>query len=339
MQKRQLGSTGLEISFMGIGGIPLQRFDEKNAEEILLAAKEAGINFIDTARGYTRSEELIGKALKKAGRENFVVATKAQSRDREGMKREIALSMEKLDCGQIDLYQCHFVCKDEDLDKILGEGGAIEALEEAKREGVIRHVGVTSHNLGVALRAIETGRFETVQFPFNFIEEDGAKVFAAAKRRGMGTISMKPVGGGAIRNRGLSFRHIYSIGDSDCIIPGVDNAEQLRENAADIGDPPAPLTEEEKKRMEDEKKLLGREFCRRCDYCQPCPKGIPISVIFTAKAYYERYNLKDWAIMKYKACKANYLDCLKCGRCESKCPYGLPIRKMLEKTHELLGGK
>lgn len=337
MIKKQLGNTGIKIAFMGIGGIPLQRFDDKNAEDILIKARKLGISFIDTARGYTKSEQLIGGALKKTGRDNFIIATKAQSRDYEGMKKEIALSMEKLDCGYIDLYQCHFVCKEEDLKKILSEDGAMKALLEAKDKGIIKHIGITSHNKKIAIEGIKSGKFETVQFPFNFIENDGYDVFSEAKKHSMGTIAMKPVGGGAIINRGLSFRTLYFSGVTDVIIPGVDNALQLEENAEALGEIPAEISTEEAITIRKEKDLLGKEFCRRCDYCQPCPKGIPISVIFTAKAYYERYNLKDWALAKYKAVKANYQDCLKCGKCESKCPYSLPIREMLKKTHEILG--
>ena len=149
---------------------------------------------------------------------------------------------------------------------------------------------------------------------------------------------MKPLGGGAITNRGLSFKYLSNEENLDCIIPGVDNAEQLKSNMTDFlncyGD--GKFTDSERDIIEKEKNLLGVDFCRRCDYCQPCSKNIPISVIFTAKAYYERYDLKDWALGKYKACKANITDCIDCGKCEKRCPYNLPIRQMLRQTHELL---
>ncbi len=338
MERRKLGKTGLEVSFMGIGGIPLQRFDENNTVEILSEAINQGINFIDSARGYTKSEELIGKALKKVGREKFVIATKAQSRDYDGMIKEMDISLKNFQTDYIDLYQCHFVCNENDLNKILSENGALKALLEYREKGLIKHIGITSHNMKTAVMGIESGKFETVQFPFNFIESDGKTVFKKAKEHNMGTIAMKPLGGGAITNRGLSFKYLSNEENLDCIIPGVDNAEQLKSNMTDFlncyGD--GKFIDSERDIIEKEKNLLGVDFCRRCDYCQPCTKNIPISVIFTAKAYYERYNLKDWALGKYKACKANITDCIDCGKCEKRCPYNLPIRQMLRKTHELL---
>lgn len=335
MEKRLLGSTGLLSSFMGIGGIPLQRFDENNSYEIFSTALRYGINFIDTARGYTKSEELIGSALQRLGREKFILATKAQSRTYDDMKKEIETSLYHLKTTYIDLYQCHFVCNEQDLNNILSPNGALKALLQAKEEGLIKHIGITSHNLKTAETAVKSKAFETLQFPFNFIESEGIKVFKAAKENNMGVIAMKPLGGGAIVNRGISFRYAANFKEIDCIIPGVDNKEQLESNVLDFMRATS-LSDNELQKIEEEKLLLGREFCRRCDYCQPCPQNIPISVIFTAKAYYERYNLKEWAIGKYQACKANASDCIKCGRCESKCPYGLPIREMLVQTHKLL---
>ena len=336
MHHNMLGKTGLKVSLMGIGAIPLQRFDKENALAILEKAATLGVNFIDTARGYSVSEEFLGFALERMGHGKFVVATKSMKRDYEGMRFDIETSLKTLKTSYIDLYQCHFVVTKYELDEILSSDGAMKALLEAKKKGLIGHIGVTSHNKAIALSAIDTHAFETVQFPFNFIETDGVDVFKRAKGQDMGTIVMKPIGGGAIKNIDLSLRYIASHGFVDTLIPGVDNALQLTKNAMSFNEDVLALTESEQIIAAKEKAELGNSFCRRCDYCKPCPAGIEISLIMNADAYYRRYSLVDWAKAKYTAIEHNITDCLDCGACEDRCPYGLSIRQMLRDAHEIL---
>ncbi len=336
MKYNKLGKTDLSVSLMGVGAIPLQRFDEENALSILHEALNLNINFVDTARGYTVSEELIGSALSKLGRDKFVIATKSMKRDYAGMKADIEVSLKNLRSDYIDLYQCHFVTTAQELEKIISQDGALKALLEAKKNGKIRHFGITSHNNNTIISAIDSQIFETVQYPFSFIETDGLEVFERAKKYEMGTIAMKPLGGGAIRNIGLSLRYIASRGVVDTLIPGVDDEVQLRTNAEPFLSEIKPLSEFENRIIMQEKEVIGREFCRRCDYCQPCPAKIPISLIFNAYAYYQRYHLVDWAKDKYKACEKNIMDCIDCGACEQKCPYNLPVRDLLRRSHDIL---
>lgn len=336
MIKRKLGKTGLEISVVGLGGIPIQRVNEETAIEIIKECKNSEINFIDTATGYGKSEEYIGKGLKAAGRENFYIATKAPSFTYEEMKKSIQISLKSLGVKYIDLYQIHNIDTEEKFINSFSQNGALKALIEAKEEGIIRHIGVTSHSAILLDKAIEYDHIETIQFPFNFIENQGIEVFKKAIEKNIGIIGMKPVAGGAIKNVEISLKYIIGSELVDVAIPGMESIKQVKENAS-IGKEIVQLTEEENKKIADEIKELGNEFCRRCGYCLPCPQGINIPYVFNFKAYYERYDLKDWAIDRYYASSAHASDCIKCGKCEERCPYKLPIRKMLEDTIKVLG--
>ncbi len=210
MQYIKLGKTNLEISRLGIGAIPLQRFDEENAYKVLKCALENKVNFIDTARAYSISEELLGYGLEKLGASNFVIATKSMVRDYESMKRDIRTSLKNLRVDYIDLYQVHFLNSVDDFNKIFSEDGAMRALREAKEEGLIGHIGVSSHKIDIAKMLIETNEFETMQFAYNHIEEHNEEIFLLSKEYGMGTIVMKPVCGGATDYVELSLRNIAS---------------------------------------------------------------------------------------------------------------------------------
>ncbi|MBE6038487.1 MAG: aldo/keto reductase [Anaerofustis stercorihominis] len=330
MQKRKLGKTGLVVSLLGVGGIPLQRFDEDNAYNILKAAVENDVNFVDTAKAYTTSESLIGSAMAKIGRDKFVLASKSKSRDYESMKNDIQTSLEALQTGYIDLYQCHCVASDAEIEQIFSENGAYKALEEAKAAGKIGHIGFSAHKKEIALKLIETGKFETVQYAFNYIEVGGKDVLEAAQKCDMGTIIMKPMGGGAIKNRELSLRYIGKCDAVSVMIPGVDDNKQLIENVSFVKNIDKEFTQDELNTINAEVDILGDKFCRKCDYCQPCPNGINISNILMLDGYFTRYGLEDWAKSRYDGSAA---DCAECGECESKCPYELPIIEMLKAAH------
>lgn len=336
MEKRGLGKTKIEASVIGFGGIPIQRVSKEMAIELIREANNKGINFIDTARGYNESENLIGEALELIGRDKFYLATKSMKRDYSGMLEEVNTSLEQLRTDYIDLYQFHNVRSFDELDIIMGENGALKALKEVKAKGLIKEIGITSHSPEILSKAIDTGEFATIQCPYNPVERQAEEVFKKAKEMNIGVIVMKPLAGGAIRNGELSLRFIVDNPNITVAIPGMDDLEQITINAT-VGINRRKLTEEEEKTLLEEANSLGAEFCRRCGYCLPCPQGIDIPTQFLMEGYYTRYNLKEWAQTRYDAMETRAVHCIQCGICETKCPYNLPIRKMLKNVVAKLG--
>lgn len=325
---RKFGNTGMEIKRVGFGGIPIQRISQEDTNKVIDELEKCGVNFIDTARGYTISEEYLGNALK-GRREKFYIATKSMSRDYESMKKDIEISLKNLQTDYIDLYQMHNV-KPAEYDTIFGEDRAYRALLEAKEAGKIKHIGITSHGLETVEKAVESGKFETIQFPYNIVENQADEVFKKAHEKGVGTIVMKPLAGGAIDDGTLAMKYILSREYIDVAIPGMDRPEQVKENTAVLEN--FELTEEDNVKITKIKSELGTNFCRRCEYCLPCPQGVIIPQNFLLEGYYTRYGLQDWAIDRYKALGEDQRasNCIECGACESKCPYELPIIEMLK---------
>lgn len=335
MKYRRLGKTELQVSVTGFGGIPIQRIDASFAEQVVDRAIELGINFFDTARGYTDSEEKLGAALKKH-RDQVIIATKSMARDKKGMAEDIEKSLRTMGVDYIDLYQMHNVKDKGALEQVLGGGGALAALKEAKEKGKIRHIGVTGHIKDVLMEILQTGEMETVQFPFNPVEVSGAgKLFELAEKMDTGVIAMKPLAGGALTNAKLAMRFILEHPVS-VAIPGMDSLEQVEENAA-VGNAPRPLSETEREELARIVAKLGTRFCRRCEYCLPCQQGIDIPSVFLFDGYYTRYELKDWAKQRYQAMDVKPDSCLDCGECEERCPYNLPIREMLKEAAGRMG--
>lgn len=336
MEKRILGKTGLEVAAIGFGGIPIQRVGKDMAFNILEECSKRGVNFIDTARGYNESEEFIGEAIKKIGRDKFYLASKSMRRDRDGMLEELNTSLDKLDVECIDLYQFHNVRTMEELDMIMSEGGAFSTLKDAKREGKIKEIGITAHNPELLDKAIDLGEFSTIQCPYNPVEQQAEELFKKAKENNIGVIVMKPLAGGAIRQASLSLRFILDNPNVSVVIPGMDSVEQVIENT-ELAIEMKSLTKEEEDKLFEEADSLGTEFCRRCGYCLPCPQNIDIPTQFLMEGYYSRYNLQEWAKSRYDAMEYRATDCIQCGVCESRCPYDLPIVKMMKNVAEKLG--
>lgn len=333
MQLRKLGRTNFDVSAVGFGGIPIQKVDEKKAVELIKASKENGINFIDTARAYGRSEELIGYGIKETGRENWYIATKSPARTYETMKKDIDISLKKLNIDTIDLYQMHNVKTVEAYEQVMSSNGALRALKEARAQGKIKAIGITSHTLAILEDAVETGEFATIQFPYNPVEPQAEGLFNRAKELNIGVIVMKPVAGGAIRNVEYSIRYILENTNVSTVIPGMDKVEHIKANTA-VANELRPLTDEERQVIMTEAKELGTEFCRRCGYCAPCPQGIDIPSQFILEAYLTKYDLKDWAKERFSGLDKTAHDCIECGSCEPRCPYDLPIRKMMKRVSE-----
>lgn len=327
----------MDVSVVGFGGIPIQRLSMEEAERVLAAAVEHGINFFDSARAYSDSEEKMGRGLSPF-RARIFLATKSLAKTRRDMAREIDSSLKGLRTDSIDLYQVHNVRNKEVLDQVLGKGGAMEALEEAKEKGKVRSIGVTGHNMEALARAVKTGRFEAAQIPFNAIETEWeTKLVPLCRERGMGVIAMKPLAGGALRPRVESLRYVLTRG-ATVAIPGMDAVEQVKENVK-AGEKVIKLTKKERKVLLEEKERLGERFCRRCEYCLPCTQGLNIPFILLLGGYADRYGLRDWALERYRTQAKGIDDCQDCGECEEKCPYHLPVREMLrEAKGHLLGG-
>ena len=336
MERRILGRTNFEVSAIGFGGIPIQRVDEEAAYQLLVEAHNQGINFIDTARGYKESEELLGSALERIGRDKFILATKSMAKTYDAVIEEFETSLKNLRTDYIDLFQFHNVTKEADLETIMGENGALKAIKEYKEKGIVKEIGITSHSVDLLHIAIDTGEFSTIQYPYNPVENQGEPVFRKARENNLGVIVMKPLAGGAISNGELSLRYIMENKDVTVAIPGMDSVEQVIENAR-AGNEIRPLTEDEREALMEEAGTLGEEFCRRCGYCAPCMVGIDIPTQFILEGYYSRYNLQEWAVNRYRGLEISAKDCIECGVCETRCPYSLPIIKMLKKVEDRLG--
>lgn len=329
MQYVTLGKTGLCVSRVGFGGIPIQRIEKDEAPALIEALVENGINYIDTARGYTVSEEWIGAAIE-GRRGQFILATKSMARDRAGMAKDIETSLHNLRTDHIDLYQVHNPSMDQ-LDAVLAPGGALEALMEAKAAGKIRHIGITAHAIAVFKRALELDWVETIMFPYNIVESQCEELLPLCREKNIGFIAMKPLAGGAIEDGEAAMRYIAANELVTVAIPGMYSAEEVRTNAA-AGMNSAPLNEDELARVNKIRSELTGNFCRRCNYCAPCTVGISIPSVFLFAGYLERYGLEDWAKDRYSGLKVKASACIGCGKCEPRCPYGLPIREMLKKA-------
>lgn len=335
MEYITLGKTGLRVSRMGFGGIPIQKVDASVTHALMERLAQRGVNYIDTARGYTVSEQFLGEALEGGLREKFVIATKSMACTKEAMARDIDISLKNLRTDYIDLYQIHNPSMAE-LEQVLAPGGALEALMEAKAAGKIRHLGLTAHMAAVFERALELDWVETVMFPYNIVETQDEELMAKCREKNVGFICMKPMAGGALEDARLALRFIRQNENVSVVIPGMYDIREIDENLSAMEDI-STLTSDELAEIETIRKELGTQFCRRCNYCQPCTAGISISGIFVLEGYLRRYGLGDWAQKRYDALNKKAGDCVGCGACEKRCPYQLPIRQMLARCKQEFG--
>ena len=334
MEYRILGKTGLKVSRMGFGGIPIQRIDPQGTRELMLRLRDEGINYIDTARGYTVSESYLGEALEGI-RGDFILATKSMNRTKEGMAKDIDISLGNMRTDYIDLYQVHNPSVAQ-LEQVVAPGGALEALQEAKAAGKIGHIGLTAHSLEVFAMGLQMPWVETIMFPYNIVESQGIDLIAKCAEKGIGFIDMKPLAGGAIEDATLALRYVCANSNVTITIPGMAELAELDQNLTAVNDT-TPLTDADFARMDAIRKELGTHFCRRCNYCAPCTVGISIPSCFLFQGYLQRYGLADWAKGRYEAMSVKASACIGCGACEGRCPYSLPIRDMLKKVAQDFG--
>jgi predicted aldo/keto reductase-like oxidoreductase len=330
MKRIVLGNTGLKVTRLGFGGIPIQRVDEDRAVEVVLHAVETGIDFIDTSRMYTTSESRIGKALKQTDKK-VVLASKSMNRSMDGIQRDIEVSMKNLQVDYIDLYQCHAVSNEDEYERVTYSNGALKGLRKAKEQGLIGHIGVTGHNLDLMEKIIEDGLFETIMICFSFLEQKAKEiVIPKALEKKIGIIAMKPFSGGVIEAPEVALKWVLSNPDI-LVLAGVEEKGLIDQNWG-IFQGSYKLTNEEKNRLEEIRKEMDKNFCRRCDYCLPCTVEIPIQMVLGIKSLVKRMGpqvLKNPVIKKMLERAAN---CIECGECMLRCPYFLPIPNMIKEN-------
>ncbi len=329
MDKIRLGRSGLMVTRIGFGGIPIQRLSEEDAISLVRRCLDLGINFIDTANAYSNSEERIGKAI--SGRyEGTILATKSVCQKADDIRVQLEQSLRSLRVDTIDLYQFHAVNDFDGYGRVIG--GPYDVVEEARRMGKVKHIGITSHNMDVAKEAAKSGRFETIMFPFNFIAwEPGEQLLPLCRENDVGFIAMKPLAGGVLENATLAFKYLLQFPDV-VAIPGIQRPHEIDE-IIQVVNGSWELTEAEKGEIQRLRQELGTRFCRRCDYCQPCPQGIYISVAMSASTSLKNISPEELFSGVIGALVEQAALCNKCGDCEERCPYNLPIRDMLEESY------
>jgi uncharacterized protein len=335
-----LGKTGLSVSAVGFGGIPIQRVSEAEAAAAIHRALDLGVNFFDSAAGYSDSQKKIGAALT-SRRERVVLASKSGDRTRDGILRDIDRARAEFGVDRIDIYQLHAVNTPDDYARCRAPGGAVEGLVEARTRGWIAHAGVTSHSIDLSMEMIDNPLFETIQFPFNLVTaEPKDDLIPKARRLNLGFIVMKPLCGGQYDDAGLAFKFLNAYPDL-VPIPGIETPAEIEEIVRIVlsGE---TLKGDDRRRANAIVRRLGKRFCRRCGYCQPCPRGIPITLAMIFDSFARRFPVEGVRAGLAATLNEKIPTCTGCGECEKKCPYELPIRKELARTlakvRALLGG-
>lgn len=327
-----LGKTGLTVSEIGMGCIPIIRLQKEAAVRVLRHAFNKGVTFFDTANAYRDSEEKIGEAFSGI-RHKVVLASKTLNREGGDALQQLENSLKMLKTDYLDLYQLHQIAQEAEWDKATGPGGAFEAVMKAKSAGKVRFVGATSHNLSMAVKMAKSGLFDTIQFPFNLIEEGAAdELVGVAHKMGMGFICMKPFGGGVIDNAEIAFKFLR--GHRGVIpIPGFESCEQV-DQVVSIYEAENSVTDDDRALMAKYRAELGKVFCRRCEYCQPCPQGVMITPAMGYPIIASRMGVAA-TVQFSKVFMESVALCTECGTCLERCPYELPIPEILRKNYAL----
>jgi predicted aldo/keto reductase-like oxidoreductase len=331
MEKIRLGKTNLKVTRLGWGGIPIQRVSEKDGVAVIRAVIEMGVDLLDTARAYTNSEHRVGLALQRIDRP-VVLSTKSTVKS-EGIYNEVHESLKQLKVKKIDIYHLHSVSRYEDYEKVMGPGGAYGGLKRARDEGLIDHIGITSHNLKVLEKAIEEGYFEVIMACYSFLEPEAAtKVFPLAKAKDVGVLAMKAFSGGVIEEAGPALRFVLQTKEI-VPIPGTETLERARENWKVFVEG-ISLTEKDQERIGAIKKEFNQQFCRRCDYCQPCSEGINIQFAVGLKSIIKRFGSMAQELKWMMDLIGKARNCSECGDCLQRCPYQLPIPDLIRENLE-----
>lgn len=329
MRQVTLGSTGITVPQNAFGALPIQRVSTEMAVKLLRRAYEGGMRFFDTARAYSDSEVKVGEAFD-GMREKVFIATKTGAKTPEEVRSQLEISLKNLRTDYIDIYQFH--CADQCYRP--GDGtGMYECMEELKKEGKIRHIGITAHKLYIAEEAIESGLYETLQYPFSYLSsEKELALVKKCKEANMGFIAMKGLAGGLI-NRSEAAMAFMTQFDNVLPIWGIQKEKELEEWLAFMEETPA-MTEELRTYIEKEQKELTGEFCRGCGYCMPCPAGIMINQCARMSLMLRRAPSKAWLTPQMQAEMKKIEVCLHCNQCMKKCPYELNTPELLKKNYE-----
>jgi predicted aldo/keto reductase-like oxidoreductase len=326
MERIRLGRTGMMVSRSGFGAIPIQRIGSVEADHLLRKAFDHGINFYDTARGYTDSEEKIGRALS-CVRKEVIIATKSKGRDRKTFMTDLETSLQILKTDYVDLIQLHNPKTLPDPEEV---DGAYHGLLEARQKGMARFIGITAHRLDVALAASVSGLYDTIQFPLSMISsEKDLGLIGACDQKDIGLIAMKALSGGLITNTKAAFAFLRQF---NSVVPiwGIQLEKELDEFIALEANPPE-LSDPMRRLIEKDRAELSGAFCRGCGYCLPCPAGIPISQAARMSLFLRRQLVKRFFTDKWKEDMARINDCTGCGHCREMCPYELDVPTLLKK--------
>ena len=361
MQKRKLGRTGLEVSVVGFGGTWISELPMDEAVKVVKRAFELGINYFDTAKLDGDSEEKLGAALKEV-RDSCVLATKTASRTKSESLDDFKESLQRLQTDRLDLIQLHGIDDTKTLQKAMGSGGSLEMCRKARSEGLVDFIGITGHKPRVLMQAIQTNEFDTVLVPINVITRQALdELIPLAKDLNIGIIAMKPLMaktsklitclyqpslsllseepelknylGSDIPSRVHNALDYVLDQDVSVVITGFKSVEEV-ETAAQVGNNYQPLSSEQKIRFEVK---FDQPYCRDCGLCLPCPENLDIAAILRFKTLYDTYGLKNWAKKLYRGLPVKATSCNKCGVCEPKCPYNLPVVSMLEQCQKDFG--
>jgi predicted aldo/keto reductase-like oxidoreductase len=329
MQTVTLGKTGLNVSKNGFGALPIQRINEKEAVYLLEKSYANGINYYDTARWYTDSEEKLGAAFSGI-RDKIIISTKTGAQTAGELWRDLEQSLNYLHTDYIDIYQFHntaFCPKPGD------ESGLYDAMQKAKEQGKIRFIGITNHRLAIAEEAVESGLYQTLQFPFSYLaSEADLKIVNLCKEKDMGFIAMKALSGGLITNASMAYAYLAQF-DHVAPIWGIQREEELEEFISFQKNPPI-LTKYMKDQMEQDRKELSGNFCRGCGYCLPCPVDIEINNCARMSLLLRRAPLNTYLSEEWKVKMKKVEACLHCNKCMSKCPYSLNTPELLKRNYE-----
>jgi uncharacterized protein len=326
MEKMRLGRTGLTVSRSGFGALPIQRASPQDAHDILCAAHENGIDFFDTARAYSDSEEKIGQAL--AGvRDEIVIATKSHAANAGDLISHLETSLRNLKTDYVDILQLHNPAT---LPDPRDPDGLYGALRSAQKKGMTRYIGMTNHRRAVALEAVRSGQYDTVQFPFSYLSADeDRELVDECRKHDIGFIAMKALSGGLVSNIAATFTYLRQF---DVVLPiwGIQRMSELQEFIELEKSPPA-LDEQMRDCIEQDRRELCGEFCRGCGYCLPCPADIPIPMAARLSFALKRMPWRQFMQPEWKKQMEKIRECQDCGHCRQHCPYGLDTPALLKK--------
>ena len=332
MRTITLGNTGITTPQNAFGALPIQRTDKEEAVRILRRAYEGGMRYFDTARAYSDSEEKLGAAFGGAKREKIVISTKTGAETAEDFWKDLETSLRLLKTDHIDIYQFH---NPPFMPKPGGEDGLYDAALKAKEQGKILHIGITNHRMAVAKEAVLSGLYETLQFPFNYLASDAdLALVETVREKDMGFICMKGLSGGLLTNSAACYAYMNQPQFSHCApIWGIQRETELDEWLSYQDQPPV-LDDEMRALIEKDRAELAGEFCRGCGYCMPCPVGIEINNCARMSLLLRRSPTAAQLTPEVQAKMKKIEDCLHCGQCMSKCPYGLNTPELLQKNNE-----